>query len=873
MKKTGIKIFTIIVLCLVSSTIKAQDCSTLDPIAFIKNNSDWKWWLNGDEGASDNSWVDQQCNMWTVKTDNNSPYHIRSPWASASRINSIIGISEAKDYLKSKGWELIRRDFGAVTRPRNKPYFILYNKFSGVLRIFLYNTPNGSENTFNSYVIKLKLARNNKLTTVNAFSLDKLPAQDKINSNTPNSEIGQNMVSYYVSEKNSISKGVWLVGEFEMAFDSNVQNLTNTYLQFEVIGSTESDLSASIKGRSCAGPTSRCEPILFGGDEQLIDDSGGRKVIGNLQGIVKGGKKAIKGGPKAIEFIEKQIDKKIDRVIAKGIAGYGDGLLKAQSTIGGLRSITNGTSKLKTILEKAIEAAGPVGKALSAVSNIAGFLGIKGFGPSPPPITVTDYNFTLSGTIKTDVPFDIIDFKVPGSQSPFNEPVNSANYYDCPLGIGYLENTPRLRAIKYARATGKVRTIQGHLGRDNTTYERDNYYSLRVENDLQFNYNTLGAKPEILVSIGAKVNHKFIVNSNVFRSIVQKYQYGKETGFLRGSILKGSRSKQQFNLLEYEMSVNSLNMIDHISTGENKGYDIYITPPKPIKNFKGTAINVPADGTELWLEVIAIYENGYIKKHRYMVDLNESIVPFSNEYIDGLSKSTNIFMLPPYRNYTNIFGTGFFDSVIESQKLPKISRRSGKNKAKPQPSLTATNQLVFKNVEMNYNREYLSSTKKTPSIFIAGNEIRLQNNFVARVGNTKNEIVFKTVNEYNRDKLKGNSVVVPFKTSDDCYNESSLSAKQLNVENSITEINGKGIVVYPSPAKSNVNISFSSYYKGTNVYLRILNSTGKVVHQLHTSITEDNQIMNIDVSNLSSGLYIVEVLDGLTSVEKKLIIK
>lgn len=55
------------------------------------------------------------------------------------------------DYKKVDGWELYLRDFGTSSRAANAPYFALYNKYTGILRFYLFNylnrTPTGFKGT------------------------------------------------------------------------------------------------------------------------------------------------------------------------------------------------------------------------------------------------------------------------------------------------------------------------------------------------------------------------------------------------------------------------------------------------------------------------------------------------------------------------------------------------------------------------------------------------------------------------------------------------------------------------------------------------------------------------------------------------------
>lgn len=66
---------------------------------------------------------------------------IPSPWVGAGSLASTYGIDVLNDRLASDGWTLLYNTFDANARGNLvNPYFILYNKYRGTMRIFLYVT-------------------------------------------------------------------------------------------------------------------------------------------------------------------------------------------------------------------------------------------------------------------------------------------------------------------------------------------------------------------------------------------------------------------------------------------------------------------------------------------------------------------------------------------------------------------------------------------------------------------------------------------------------------------------------------------------------------------------------------------------------------
>lgn len=66
---------------------------------------------------------------------------IPSPWIGQGSIASNIGIDISNDRKASDGWELVYNTFDSKSQGNLiNPYFVLYNKYRGIMRIFLYTT-------------------------------------------------------------------------------------------------------------------------------------------------------------------------------------------------------------------------------------------------------------------------------------------------------------------------------------------------------------------------------------------------------------------------------------------------------------------------------------------------------------------------------------------------------------------------------------------------------------------------------------------------------------------------------------------------------------------------------------------------------------
>jgi hypothetical protein len=72
-------------------------------------------------------------------------------------------------------------------------------------------------------------------------------------------------------------------------------------------------------------------------------------------------------------------------------------------------------------------------------------------------------------------------------------------------------------------------------------------------------------------------------------------------------------------------------------------------------------------------------------------------------------------------------------------------------------------------------------------------------------------------------------------------------------------------MVFPNPATEQLTIIVGEHYRMSNNECRILNTAGQLVY----TSTINSQQSTIDVSNLASGIYFVQVvMDGKVSVKK-----
>jgi len=135
------------------------------------------------------------------------------PWANGS----VKGFSSYLwyDYKKTDGWELVYNTFNTSALPAN-PWFVLYNKYRGLIRIYVYVTTNGFTNS--DYLTSgLNLDPNLVSTPMLNYI-----GQDIV-------DVTQNKSVAIKIEPTQMASGTWYASQYEIAYDPNIP--TATYQQ------------------------------------------------------------------------------------------------------------------------------------------------------------------------------------------------------------------------------------------------------------------------------------------------------------------------------------------------------------------------------------------------------------------------------------------------------------------------------------------------------------------------------------------------------------------------------------------------------------------------------------------------------------------
>lgn len=313
------------------------------------------------------------------------------PWSSGlggSKINA----DALFDYAKSDGWELVYNTFNSTT-VYNPSYFMLYNKYRGVLRTYFYFAP-GQNYPSNNIVSEILLS-GSAATGSPALNFSGTDVVD-IGTNNP---AATQLQPFQVS-----STGSWYASEFELAYDANTKTTPYQSLQMEWQINPNSIAQISLNGNQTGSldgtitvPSSKTN--FFG---SLVN------TLVNV-GTTVGASEAAGG----LGFLVKTVDGKTDNSLQKSVAG----------------AITNGIS-----------------------GTISGFLnGVFGFtkkSTTTQKVSLTiNTQITVNGTSTVSSQLFDNDFAIPGTLNN-DQAVPFYPAYNVPMGVFYLSAKPTVTTVR-----------------------------------------------------------------------------------------------------------------------------------------------------------------------------------------------------------------------------------------------------------------------------------------------------------------------------------------------------------------------------------------------------------------------------------------
>lgn len=336
---------------------------------------------------------------------------IPSPWVGQGSLASTYGTDVIEDRLKSDGWELLYSTFTTnVSGPLQNPYFVLYNKYRGLMRIFLYTTTQFiSPSSYIEDCLSINSNHNTRL-------FDFLASEISIPGVTSVNRIKQIQPKPFDGSL-PLASNKWYMMQYELAYDPDIVEIP--YNQIQLVWNLN---------------FYDVENISMGGDLQA-------EINGTIGNTGKDWKSDAKDATKKVGTgLLSGVGVSLWERTKKGTDG--------SNKLGLNKSVFN---KIGEGLKSAVSAAthGVFGDIVNVFSAI---IGPQSISPVPINMNVSG-NVTLKGTLSSSgsLPSMPISFWMPGTNIPssavgyiplYNKPLGVINFSDCPkFPISYHETS------------------------------------------------------------------------------------------------------------------------------------------------------------------------------------------------------------------------------------------------------------------------------------------------------------------------------------------------------------------------------------------------------------------------------------------------
>ncbi len=574
-----LKICIVALLISLSHLVKGQTCANNAIPPPVCEYSAWNW-------ESD------ACQMWVANTEGTARL-IPSPFHDASLPSKLLDIRLTQDYTKAKGWELVFRDFGCNNAMPN-PHFVLYNRFKGILRVFVYN--NSNTQYINGYAMRLKPSPTsvNRATAFSAggtfptYTPERYLNQDFSEGYSP---LQQDAI-VYVGGHGETFQHNWLVADFRPGLDMHLDNPAYKDATFtvEVFVITEWSLQARIGNDT--QPVNN-DLTFTGGNASSSGGSNPLDIVAEKSETITG--YLVKGD----EYIKKFLDSKLGKLADKKVTSS-----KIQNFKSWLDS-SNVVSYLKdinTAVSVGITVFGFVGEAL-------GFFGEE----TPTETAVANVSQNVTGTIKGEFGLLPINIKLPGTLHSAGG-ADLLPYYDCTYGLCNLRAAPE---ASYQLFRWNISDADNN---------RD-YRAYKIKNDLDFVVNAVSGYTPVMVkaSFGAKI-------PNTLTS------------------LRGVNDQIEQGRLEVVDAAEKT-----ISEEETTETLLVQTPPVELKHLKNTSFHIPVEeGVIPFVRIYAVLQKPGTEELVYFV--RDYAIQESD--LGGTKPVIGKSQLPPFATYTNVFHYG-----------------------------------------------------------------------------------------------------------------------------------------------------------------------------------------------------------------------
>lgn len=786
------------------------------------------------------NWEDRNFNVFHPDghfTDGNNnsilvgnPFYKREPYQEYFNLyNFETNISEEQENLEldfhpKDGWELLYKNNGIdpfgvkITDPlknRIGPYFVLYNRYTGLIRILAAFDGLGTSDKIQT---TLKLKQIAGLDVSGLFNFYGSTAQP-LDRKTSVTEIAQ--VSAFASNRGFIS------ADFQMSYDPcNCTKKSELTTSFSLLNTADIKMSGRLIGTIIPLDGSGNSPLLSRKDflttvyKDGFDVMGGALTYSNIDKLVAKYKDPYS------DPIEKAAIDIFKTALVKGGGAIDDKLIGSGVAIV-FNELFSGIPFYKDQKSVGLGIVASGAKALSA-----------GLFPDHkiPNISFIEAELALSGTMTDNNPLNngSNTITVPGSLNSSSSPWQYYPLYNKPLGLFALLETPKI--VWSERCFSKGSTETGTNGITKRTHE-----------DYKFiKYKFAG-------------NFKYTFNQNADININKTKIYG-------AIVITGKNP----NNIEWN---SNLQKVKERSTSTNEEM-VYITPFVPIEYlvnvipeklyyyFHQTTVNGNTSGPDIKeicqvdvkLRIMIEYEfnkNSYEKVNKtlqiytYPVDLvagEEAKTSFQDLKSIQSDFTTTKDMINPQPYQTTVFA---WDKI-------EIAHTVGADQYPNGSILFKANQIILK-----------------PGAIIKGGTI-------IKVGlpfEDKKPILPTTgsdLNDYCNTSYMGYLSIIPPQKSPSATrqgtSDSSSASDQERDTNPDIINNSDGIIIYPNPNNGSFTIENCNNFS----YILVSNINGGLIYK--RLISEKENSVQIILDNISSGIIFVKLIGKDKVVVKKIIV-
>jgi hypothetical protein len=423
--------------------INSQNTNTNCPSPTVPGwfDQDWDWTISTNSSSDPNRWIARVASgAITVTLGVNSPFVN----GGTNEVNDLV---YTQDYKPNQGWTLLFKDFG-YTDPLNLnhiaakndiPTFILYNKYRSLIRVFMYANGTSIANFNYAYINaewqspNVSAYNNGLLTMGRANSLPNIA----YTNNTNNSDKISSHINDYAHHQ-------WFVAEFPVTFDPNTsQQVYGERLNFIFRGgivsniALEGNFTFSTKSSIAKDPPPAV-PNTVNNNPVYDFVNSAKEFLGKVPTRTE-----LSANFNQMATASASLNSAFDNKFTNNIADLN-------------YNLQNGD--LKKYLLGAADLASDAGGAVGLVATV-----LKTFiGKGDPALandnqkyiepTISSGFLTLGGTITTEVTGKILDFQLPGTKHQDAAGCDTylgMPYYDCPLGVIALQETPILNKKKF----------------------------------------------------------------------------------------------------------------------------------------------------------------------------------------------------------------------------------------------------------------------------------------------------------------------------------------------------------------------------------------------------------------------------------------